>query len=249
MLSHPLVFDVDDAIWLQTWRPATSMRLHAVNADVVMAGNSYIADWFSQHSSRVVIVPTAIDCSRFRVAGVAAERERFVVGWTGTHWNLKYLEEVEAPLCQFMSERPNVDLHIVCNIPPVLPSLPVDRVKFIKWTPDSETTSVQGMDIGIMPLPDDEWCRGKCSCKMLQYMACGVPVIVSPVGLNAEILASGECGFAAKSPLDWHTAFEMLYADRALARRMGACGRSIVEAKYSTSVVAGQIADVFSSLA
>ncbi len=246
LLKSPLVFDVDDAIWLDTGRSPDQMRRIADRAAVVMAGNGYLADWFRPHARRVEIIPTAVDCDRYTPADPAARAggERFVVGWTGTHWNLKYLESLEAPLARFLQRHADAELLVVANREPSLPRLPAARVRFLPWTSDTEVSGVRGMDAGLMPLPDNEWTRGKCSFKMLQYMACGIPVVVAPVGMNAEVLAQAPVGLGARAEEEWDEALEVLYADRGRARAWGEAGRRLALDRYSRAVVGERIRQI-----
>jgi glycosyltransferase involved in cell wall biosynthesis len=107
---------------------------------------------------------------------------------------------------------------------------------------------IQRMNVGVMPLPDDDWTRGKCSYKMLQYMACGIPVIVSPVGMNKEVLAKGAVGKAAQSHSEWYEAFSFYYGNESMAKSHGRAGRKVVEQNYSVQLLAGQLAGIFKSL-
>jgi glycosyltransferase involved in cell wall biosynthesis len=105
---------------------------------------------------------------------------------------------------------------VIADRPPSFSSLPSERVRYIPWSSQTEVTAVQQMDIGLMPLPNNEWTKGKCSFKMLQYMACAIPVIVSPVGMNLEVLELGEVGLSANSTSEWYDALVCLYKNRTL---------------------------------
>jgi glycosyltransferase involved in cell wall biosynthesis len=122
------------------------------------------------------------------------------------------------------------------------------RIHYLPWSPEIEAQALHAMHVGLMPLPDDDWTRGKCSFKMLQYMSCGKPVVVSPVGMNAEILALGRVGLAAEKETDWYEALEYLYTHRADAQDCGKSGRSVVEAFFSRQVVSEKLSQVFQAL-
>ncbi|HEY9652763.1 MAG TPA: glycosyltransferase family 4 protein, partial [Coleofasciculaceae cyanobacterium] len=261
LLRKPIVFDVDDAIWLASASERSSDRVYAKRvsqsissiaklAEVVIAGNRYLADWFADYAQDVRIIPTAIDTERFQpqLAEIRQNSTRFVIGWTGSAGNLGYLKTIEAPLKQFMNKFAESELLIMADKPPSFKSLSSDRVKYIPWSPAIEAEIVQQMDVGLMPLPNNEWTKGKCSFKMLQYMACGKPVIVSPVGMNAEVLALGQLGVGAVEESDWYEALVLFYKNRELANNYGKKGRSVAEKYFSQRVVVEKLAAVFREL-
>jgi len=249
-LKKPLVFDVDDAIWLNRLFGKQSLVAIARKADVIIAGNNYIATWFEPYSKRIFVVPTAIDTERFKPENpdVTQKDERFVIGWTGSSATLKYLEAIEDCLRKFMIDHHDSEILVISDKPPKFKTLPADQLHFISWSEDSEAKSISHMDVGIMPLPDNEWTRGKCSFKILQYMACGIPVVASPVGMNVEMLAKGEFGLSAKTDSDWYDTFSFLYNNRASAKAYGQTGRIIAEKDYSQKVISKQLADIFKGL-
>jgi glycosyltransferase involved in cell wall biosynthesis len=245
MLRRPLVFDVDDAIWLASPRAAEAAARIAARAAVVVAGNGFLADWFSGHCDDVRIVPTAIDTERFRPASERHEgRSEFVVGWTGSAATLRYLEGIEGALARAMSTDLGMRLVVIADRRPALPSLPSGRWAFVRWTAESEAESLREFDVGLMPLEDSPWARGKCSFKMLQYMSTGIPVVVSPVGMNAEILGMGEVGLAAGSETEWVDALASLAAAPDSARRLGATGRRVVEEHFSRNGITARLAEI-----
>ena len=246
-LRAPLVFDVDDAIWLASRKSPAAVSAIARRSAMVLAGNGFLADWLGRYASEVRIVPTAIDTERFH-PGPEPAADRFIIGWTGSRSSLPYLEGLEEPLRQFMARHPRAELLIVADEAPAFAALPPDRVRFLPWSPDVEAAALRDLHVGLMPLPDTDWARGKCSFKMLQYMSSGVPVIVSPVGMNAEVLELGEVGFAASTHAEWIEALEALAADGSAPRRMGRQGRRVIDERFSVRVVAHQIADAFAGL-
>ena len=248
-LKRPLVVDVDDAIWLTPPDGVRSCRRLAERADVVVAGNAYLADWFASRRATVRILPTAIDTDLFVPPADDARRSGpFVVGWIGTKGNLPYLQSIEPALLAFFRARPDARLMVVADGPPVFQQLPPDRVTFVPWSAADEARHIQLMDVGVMPLPDTDWTRGKCGFKMLQYFACGRPAVASPVGVNRDILARGEMGIGATTEDEWTSALVHLYDQRDEARRMGARARQVVEQHYSVRVVAPALAELFKDL-
>jgi glycosyltransferase involved in cell wall biosynthesis len=244
-LKGPIVLDVDDAVWLEGLAGrATPRRARAATA--VIAGNRYLADWFAAYCPNVHVVPTAIDCQR--IQPVARTGEGFVMGWTGTSGNFPYLAAIEPALAAVLREVPGSSLVVVADRAPSLPGLTGRNVRFLPWSTTSEVDALGAMDVGLMPLADDEWTRGKCSFKMLQYMAAGLPSVVSPVGMNREVLARGESAMAAGGPDEWIEALRTLAADPDRRARLGATGRAVALAHFDVPVVAQQIASVFHAL-
>lgn len=246
LLKRPMVLDVDDAIWLSPPAGALMARTLGREARVVVAGNTYLAEWFGQVARDIRIVPTAVDTARFVPA--ADEDGPPVVGWVGTASNLPFLEAIEPALAQVLAAVPEARLRVVSNRAPKFASLPAARVDYQPWTPEGEVRCFQGLTVGLMPLEDDPWTRGKCAFKMLQYMACGAAPVVSPVGMNADVLALGDVGRAARSLDEWASATLELLRDRDMAAKLGAEGRRVVEARYSARVVAQRLAEIFTEV-
>src|SRR5262249_47540144 len=145
----------------------------------------------------------------------------FVIGWTGTSGNFQYFDLVEPALAHFFDKHDDARMMVVADRAPDFRLISGKHVTFIPWTPESEAQVLHQMTVGIMPLSDTPWARGKCSFKLLQYMASGLPVIASPVGMNADVLAKGEVGFSAISVDDWYNALHMLYMDSDAVARLG----------------------------
>lgn len=241
MLSRPLVLDVDDAIWWSKPFGAAQMAYTATRATRLIAGNTHIANWFEKYNSNIDIIPTAVDTERFWPSTEFDDRF-FTIGWTGTSGNFPYLYEIRDDLQRFLSQIKTARLLVVADQYPHQIGLPEDRVVFVEWSEASEALAVQKMNVGLMPLPDNDWTRGKCSFKMIQYMACGIPSIVSPVGMNQEVLSMGAVGLAAKRPGDWYEALMQIFQDREAAGVMGCEARRIAERHYSVDAISSQIA-------
>ncbi|MCX5638292.1 MAG: glycosyltransferase family 4 protein [Planctomycetota bacterium] len=250
LLKRPRVMDVDDAIWLDWPFGKFFMPRIARAMDVIVAGNNYLADYFSRYCKTVYVVPTAIDLGRYKLrANMTGEPpEKFIIGWTGLACNYKYLRIIAPVLHRFIQKHDRVELMVVSNLPwrDKLPS--PEKVRFVPWDRDNEVVALLSMSVGIMPLTDDKWTRGKCSFKMLQYMAVGLPVVVSPVGMNREVLQKGNCGFAATSPDEWYKALERLYDDWSLQVKLGRAGRKVVEQFYDADTISIELARIFKSL-
>ena len=252
--GSPRVLDVDDAMWMQNPLGAESAARLARRMDAVIAGNQFLAAWYSAHCKQVYVVPTAIDCERFKPrekpSGTPGSGGRpLTVGWTGSAGNLLYLEAIERELERFLARRPDARLLVVCDRAPRFGLIPPGRVHFSAWSVATEASAIGEMDIGIMPLPDTDWARGKCSFKMLQYMAAGIPAVVSLVGMNTDILAAHGCGIGIPGSDDWADALDSLYVDESLRLRLGSAGRAAAVAHYSTEVVSPRLADTFRDIA
>lgn len=240
------LFDVDDAIWLAY--PSNFSEEIALLSDGVIAGNRFIAEHYERAGARVWIVPTSIDTDVWTPAK-EPRRGPFTVGWTGERSNLKYLLEIEEPLADFLNEHAQARLLVVSNRRPEFKKIPAARWRYESWSPQREVALVQEMDVGLMPLADNDWSRGKCAFKLLSYMSVGLPFVASPVGVNAELLEKGEVGYAARDAGDWYDALRRLASDREAARRMGAAGRTVVEEGYSVKTNAPKLARIFREVA
>jgi glycosyltransferase involved in cell wall biosynthesis len=250
LLKRPRVMDVDDAIWL-SWPLGRITAADIARAmDTVVVGNNYLAEYFGRYCKKVHVLPTAIDLARYQLRpNLAGEPpEKFVIGWTGLACNYRYLRTVAPVLQQFIQDHKQTELMLISNLPWKYNLPSADKVKFITWSKENEVTSLYSMSVGIMPLIDDRWTKGKCSFKMLQYMAVGLPVVVSPVGMNRDVLQKGNCGFAAASPDEWYEALDCLYNDWSLQTKLGRAGRKVVEDFYNADIVATELANIFKSL-
>jgi glycosyltransferase involved in cell wall biosynthesis len=242
----PRFLDVDDAIWAETDRSETNMARLAGRVDMVLAGNERIAEWFSPHARDVRIVYTAIDVDLFKPAPEGSLPDRpFTIVWTGQKVTLQHLQLAEPALAEFMTRHPDVRFQSISDVPPNLALLPAERVTWHPWSPEVEVTRLQDADVGIMPLIDNENGRAKCAFKMLQYMGCAIPSVVTPIGLNADLLAAGEVGLGANDTTEWVNALEALYNDRDAARAMGEEGRRIAVEKFARPIIAREIATIF----
>lgn len=241
LLKRPYVLDVDDAVWLYNPLGERMTAQLMRRAAGVIAGNATLAEWARQYNENVVEVPTAVDCTRF-VPADRGEDMSFVLGWTGTAVNFDHLRMIEPALARFLASDGTARLRIVADRRPELARIPPAQLEFIRWSPAVEAEAVATIDVGLMPLFDNAVTRGKCSFKMLQYMACAKPVVVSPVGLNAQILAMADLGFGPSSEREWIAAFDALRSDRMLRDRLGRTGRKVAMERFDTVAVAGQLA-------
>ena len=227
-----VVFDFDDAIFVGP-RNEALIRWLCANAAWVTPGNEYLAEWAGNFTDRVTVLPTVIDTERYASReAVDPPGELVRVGWSGSDSSigvtlLPYLDL----LARLQAALP-FDLVVVSNTRPQLPTRGL-RWSFRPWSPSAEGRIGEWFDIGIMPLLDNEFQRGKCGLKLLQYMAAGLPAVASPVGVNARIVQHGMTGYLASAPDDWGAALEALIRSPEARARMGAAGRSRCEEHFS----------------
>jgi glycosyltransferase involved in cell wall biosynthesis len=249
LLKRPRVMDVDDAIWLTPPFGKYTVPHIAKGMDAIIAGNQFLADWFSKYCRKIYIVPTAIDLERYRARPVAPAGDTFIIGWTGTSSNFKYLRIIEKPLMRFLRDHPDAQLKIIADCRWQSDVIPQEKITFVPWSRNIEVSALYDMSVGIMPLEDNDWTRGKCSFKMLQYMAVGLPVVISPVGMNVEVLAKGKIGLPADSDNEWYEALETLYKDNSLQRALGQTGRKVIEQYYNANMVAHKLCSILTGMA
>ncbi len=248
--STPLVLDYDDAVFHQyDLHPSPLVRTLLARkhqalmqrATVVVAGNQYIADYARRAGARrVELLPTVVDLDRYSPAGwPPSERHNVLTtaGWIGQRSTASFL----GPLTKVMERLRHDGLMQFRAIGIDARALDLPMASEA-WGEDTEVDSIRRLDIGIMPLEDGPFERGKCGYKLIQYMACGLPVVASPVGANAVIVEHGINGFLATTPAEWETTLRTLAADPALRRRLGEAGRAKVEREYCLQVTAPLLA-------
>lgn len=250
------VFDYDDAIFHhydQHKNPLVRLLLGnkiksvARNACFVMAGCEYLKQHAEPANPRVKVIPTVIDIERYsRVRSPATpDSQPFRVGWIGSPSTTEYLR-VAYPALKEFSRRNDLVLTLVGARRIALEGV---CVEYVDWDEAVEIEEMLKWDVGIMPLPDTPWTRGKCGFKLIQYMACGLPVIASPVGVNVEIVDPGGNGFLCQSDREWLEALTQLQENPALRARMGAAGRNRVETRYCKQVFADEVLEIFETAA
>jgi glycosyltransferase involved in cell wall biosynthesis len=206
----------------------------------VVVGNFWLADYARQYNPRVTVIPTSINTEQYKPAHKNESNGKLVVGWTGSSTSQTHLE-MFASLLRELKSRRDVELRVISNREPVLPDI---EYSWRSWSAETEVADLAHFDVGIMPMPDDEWAKGKCALKALQYMAMGIPTICSAVGANRDVIQHGENGLLARSDEDWLTNLESLLDDAALRQRLGAMGRRTVEDRYSMKSCADLFAKV-----
>lgn len=246
--ARRLVYDVDDAVMYRdtlspgrqaSWSRRRRFAATVEAADRVIVGNRYLEAHAREHSARVDVLPTAIDLSRYTPRSWEAKDGPVVMGWIGDTGSVAYLESQQALFEALGKACPGLVFRVLSSRFPRYEHL---RVEGVKWTAETEGEVLRSFDLGVMPLPDDPWSKGKCALKLLQYMASGVPAVASPVGMNADVVRHGENGFAPSTVDGWIEAVRALASDPGLRARLGAAGRRTVEEGYALSVTAPRLA-------
>lgn len=242
-----VVFDFDDAIHLG--RNEAAVRWMCRHAAWVTPGNEYLASYARQYSDRVTVVPTVIDTDAYLVRNSGDEDPPTLrVGWSGSDQSIRHTLFPFLPLLADLQKTAPFELVIVTNTCPQLPVAGLNW-KFVPWRAEDETQLASRMDIGIMPLLDQEFQRGKCGFKLLQYMAAGLPTVASPVGVNAEITVDGSTGFSARTDREWMEALRLLLSSGELRARMGQAGRKRCVQHYSIEAWLPRISDLLARVA
>ncbi len=250
----PYVYDFDDAVFHAYDQHRSALvrgtlggKIPAVigGARHVLAGSEYLAAYARRFNAAVEILPTVVDTERYSPREGSRPSAPFTVGWIGSPSTAAYLLEAMPPLRSFF-ETGAARLVLVGAGPLDLHGFPGEARE---WSAASEVDDVRRFDVGIMPLPDTPWARGKCGFKVIQYMACGVPVIASPVGANRDIVEHGVNGFLANTPEEWLQAMRTLAEHPAVRKAMGDAGRRKVERQYSLDYAAPRLARALTSAA
>jgi glycosyltransferase involved in cell wall biosynthesis len=254
-LGIPIVYDFDDAIFLPAVSeanrafsflksPRRASQILAIS-NQVSVGNEFLAAYARQFNRHVTVIPTAVDTERFVPrADPGDPNRRLVVGWIGSPTTIRYLETIAGVLAE-VSKRHPFTLKVSGAGRPV--DFPGVDVQEVPWSMADEVSLFNTCDIGVYPLTDDDWARGKCGFKAIQCMACGVPVVAAAVGVNREIITHGVNGMLAATPQDWIDHLGRLLTDPDLRRGMAVAGRRTIQERYSLRVTAPQLAGVLNA--
>ncbi len=250
-LGVPVVYDFCDPIYLPYKSPMNHhlARLKCFGktasicrlADHVLAGNEDLADYARRYNPRVTVVPITIDTAEYSVkSSTRPAGEPPVVGWSGSHSTIPHLQRL-APILKALAAIRRYRLEVIGT-----EGLEIDGVDVTarRWSRASEVEDLHGFDIGIMPLPDDPWTRLRSHLKVRQYMGVGLPSVVSPVGVNRDLVEDGVNGFLAETADDWLEKLVRLIDDSDLRREMGRRARARIEESYSGALWAGRVLEI-----
>jgi glycosyltransferase involved in cell wall biosynthesis len=236
MTRRPRLLDVDDSIHLH--RDGGSARRLAKLVDGVVVANSFLAETWRQWNSKVEILPMGIDTNYFLTEPFP---EKPVIGWLGSPANTPYLEKIAPALEEIVRRFPDAAIAVCSEVRPNLGRLPIT---FVPWSAAVEKRFLASLTVGLAPIEDSEWGRGKFSYKLLQYMACGRPCVASPVGTNRELLAQAPIGLAASNDAEWIEAISTILSDRDTAQQMGSAARALAVSEYSIEALAPRLAGI-----
>jgi glycosyltransferase involved in cell wall biosynthesis len=253
--NRPIIFDFDDSIWLLHttaanrffgWLkfPGKTKTICRLSNHVVV-GNSYLADYAREFNSKVTVVPTSVDVERYKMSALKKTHDKIVIGWTGSSTSQTYLEMFDDVLRELIKRR-DVEIRVHSDREPKLPGVPY---VWRSWSAETEIEELSQFDIGIMPMPDDKWARGKCAMKALLYMAMDTPAICTAIGANRELIQHGENGLLALTKDEWLNCFEALIDNAELRMKLGTAGRQTVVKNYSAESCAAMFADVVKQVA
>lgn len=221
-----LIYDFDDSIFLK--KPIKIKKIISMS-DYVIAGNDFLKDYAFQYNKNVAVLPTCIDTQIYRPKNKPKDRNKIVIGWIGTSFTAIYLDLLKDVYATLADRFKNIEFRVIGGYLKNL-NLPITPKR---WSLESEVSDLQEFDIGVMPLFDDDWAKGKCGFKIIQYMAVGIPTVASRVGMNVEIIEDGKDGFLVGNKEEWVEKLSLLIEDRGLREKMGKLGRMKVESLYS----------------
>lgn len=233
-----IIYDFDDAVMFKSpvdgggksfKRKRTFARMVRYS-NLIIAGNHYLKAQALPYNKNITIIPTAIDTSKYTMKDYSRNKERVTIGWIGSKSSLPFLQELIPAFDHLANLHDNLELKIICNEFFECEKMPVIKKP---WAITDENTDLQDIDIGLAPLPNHEWTKGKCATKLLQYLTVGIPVVCSPVGVHNEIIRERENGLFAFSIQEWIEKIHLLIMDKILRERIGLEGRKTVEQSYS----------------
>jgi len=253
--ARKLVFDIDDAIMFRSSSASQQrsfsrmwkFKYMAMRSDMVIVGNRFLRDQAMRYvdSDKVTLIPTAIDTNCYRKKKKSVHTGRTILGWIGTQSTLKYLKDLDDVFGVLARRFNGISLKIVCDEFYDFQTIPVIKKR---WSLEEENDDLVSFDIGLMPLRNDLWSRGKCGLKIIQYQCVGLPVVCTPVGINRDIVRDGHNGFWATTSQEWLEKLSILIEREDLRREMGIHGMEMVERKFSIDVTSEKLLTLFRGL-
>jgi glycosyltransferase involved in cell wall biosynthesis len=252
LLGKKIIYDFDDAIWVPVTsefnKGITQLKSFSKVSKIckwsykVSVGNEFLAKYARGFNPNTFIIPTVVNTDSAHNQLQQQETSVPAIGWTGTFSTLKYLDIV-LPVLQELQEKSDFTFVVIADKDP---KLPLKKYQFIKWTREKETEDLLHFHIGLMPLYDDEISKGKCGFKAIQYMSLGIPAVVSPVGVNTEIVEDGVNGFVCDASSEWAERLAQLLKDPMLRKRLGEQARQKIERSYSVNSSTQNFISLFS---
>ena len=256
ILGRRVIFDFDDAIFIRTISKVnpivgfikwpSKVRFITRHSMKVAVCNNYLVNWVKQYNENVVLLPTTIDLSYHKpIAKATLATRRAVIGWTGSHSTMSYLEFIREPLNE-LQKRYDFEFRVICDVDPKFPEL--KNYRFIKWALASEIEDLAGMDIGLMPVPQGEWELGKVGFKAIQYSGVGVTPVVSSTGSGHEVVLQGKTGFVVDNDsASWVSALSWLLEHTSELEGMGRAAREHIDLHYSVRSQVPTYIDLFNN--
>ena len=253
VFQKKIIYDFDDAIWLPNYS-SHNAAFHQLKyykkvnsimkwAYKISAGNQYLANYARKHNDNVVILPTTIDTeNHHNKVKEHTTSSKPIIGWTGTLTTSKYIGDIVGAL-QRLEEKYDFEFCVISN---EAPDYPLKSLVFKRWQKETEIEDLLRFDIGIMPLVDDKWAKGKCGFKALQYMALGIPPVISPVGVNTDIVQNGVNGILCESEDDWYNALEQLIKQPEIRSKLGKAAHQTILNHYSVIANTEKFVGLFS---
>lgn len=236
--AKKVIYDFDDSVFL---KKPSKIRYIINKSNLVIAGNSFLKDYALRYNKNTIVLPTCINTQIYYPKLKTSSKQKTIIGWIGTSFTSIYLELLRGVYESLAGKyRENIELKVVGGY------LPNSHLPLIykDWSLESEVSELQEFDIGVMPLFDDDWAKGKCAFKILQYMAVGIPAAASSVGMNKEIIEDGKDGFLVKTKEEWVDRLSLLIENKDLREKMGRFGREKVERLYSVEINAQKFIDI-----
>jgi len=255
VIGKPCIYDFDDAIYLKETSPHNKivdfLKSPSKTAKImkmckyIIAGNSFLGDYTQRFNDKVAVIPTPVDTERYCPQPKVKQSNTVTAGWIGSHTTSEYLLPLRPVFSKLKEKNLRLEIKLV-GLGGLVNSFP--EATCVNWKLEDEISVFRSFDIGIMPLPDTQWAKGKCGFKIIQYMAFGIPVVCSPIGVNKEIVIEGYNGIFAESEEEWLQAIQKLIDDKELREKLGQNGRDTVEGKYSLKVMIPLFEDVINQI-
>lgn len=251
VLIRKFIYDFDDAIWLPNYSQSNAKfhRLKAYGkvrkitkwADQITVGNAYLKEFASEYNDNITVIPTTIDLDNVHNGKTDQNKKPLIIGWTGSHTTMDYLPLLLPTLKELRKEF-EFKFRVISNHPP---KLDFEDIEYVQWNRETEIDDLKEIHIGVMPLEDNEWAKGKCGFKGLQYMSLHIPSVMSAVGVNPEIVDHKTNGWLCADIEDWKDALRTLIQDKELREKLGNGGYKTVKERYSVEANAPKYFDLF----